>query len=73
MEWIPYPQNLPERDGEYLISFGHYVTIAEFQENTKLYNESGEKYCGPVWHDLREGGMHNGVKAFMEKPKGYGV
>ncbi len=71
MEWLPYPAHTPKQDREYLVSVDSFVTVAQFNRHTKLYNEFGEKYFGPAWHDLQEGGIHYTVTAFMEKPKPY--
>jgi hypothetical protein len=71
MNWLTYPENVPERNKEYLISIGSYVTIAKFVANQKLYNQANEKYYGMAWQDIQEGGVHHGVDAFMEKPKCY--
>lgn len=72
MDWMPYPENNPQEDKEYLVSIGPYVTIAEFNANAKQYDQFGQKYYGPAWQDIREGGLHYGITAFMEKPKYYG-
>jgi hypothetical protein len=71
MTWKPFPENIPTHDGEYIVSIDSNVTIAEFKQCTKLYNESHEKYYAPAWHDLLEGGLQLGVVAFMEKPMPY--
>lgn len=72
MIWSKYPENLPNQDGEYIITLeGGHVTVADFQKHTKLYNKDNEKYFGPAWHDLQEGGMHRDVIAFKTKPTAF--
>ena len=71
MGWTSYPHQQPEKDGEYLVSIGDYVTIARFEKYTKLYDQFDNKYFAPMWNDICEGGLHKNVTAFMKKPFPY--
>jgi hypothetical protein len=71
MDWMPYPSKMPEKDGEYLVTTGLFVDIAFFRKFLKQYDSEGMKYHGPGWEDLRAGGIHDNIKAFMKKPEPY--
>lgn len=74
MNWLPYPKNKPKKDGEYLVTIGSYVTIADFKIRSKkrdMFNEFSDIYYVSEWQDVVEGGTHENVTAFMEKPKCY--
>jgi hypothetical protein len=69
MNWLPYPENIPDSDGEYLVSSSSYVQICRFISMYKQYNEHGDKFYGPAWVDEGFGCIDKNIKAFMNKPK----
>lgn len=71
MNWLPYPENIPKEDKEYLLTIGRFVTIARYCSNFKFYSLEKGNYYAPGWENESMGGVYQDVKAFMEKPSPY--
>ncbi len=65
MNWLPYPKNIPEKDGVYLVSFKGYIKLVEFKSHHRMYKD-GVKYYTHAWINEELGGEYEDVIAFME-------
>lgn len=70
MDWKLYPENLPEVDGKYLVTFAGDVEVAYYENRGKQYDENGVIFYGPLWKDVDFTNLYD-VVAFAEKPQPY--
>lgn len=74
-EWKKYPENLPEKTGDYLVTCQYetkrFVQILEYNEFYKQYDKEGKNFYAPAWPNYELGGKHDDVIAFKKIPEPY--
>jgi hypothetical protein len=69
MEWLPFPENIPKKNGEYLITLNSFKS----KSVTTSYFRKSENTSDRMWEDLNDWGYYQNadVIAYMENPEPY--
>lgn len=69
INWKKYPEELPKKEGRFLVKYYDYVSIAYFEKDCKQYDKNSGTYYAPRWEDMEGGGTLDCVEYFQDLPK----